>query len=274
MAVSTSIWHDDNAIVGVPQVGAEVDIHQKDSTPKFAIGTIFRRSDGAEFRYSHFGAVCSKAGLLVSQDFSESGTTLIDNIIVAPASCTKPGGETINPGDIGSRYVQAKLGGATQDEYAGGYFCVLDGTGESFTYRIRGNTAAGTPTTGQCWIEFYEPIVIALDATSDIAIVGNKYANLESANAGTDEVIAGVTCTPITDTTSVYAWVQTKGRVAVLQDASVAQTGSACYVSIATAGACTRNLNLPSIHNKQSVIVGYMITPGASTEWSLIELNV
>ena len=50
MAVASNTNYYSNAIVGVPQVGSDINIHQLDSTPKFAVGYGFERADGAKFR--------------------------------------------------------------------------------------------------------------------------------------------------------------------------------------------------------------------------------
>ena len=72
MAIGTGIWFN-NSLVGIPSVASDVDIHRTDvaASAKFAIGTGFERSDGARFRYCHFGASCNR-GIVVATDASES----------------------------------------------------------------------------------------------------------------------------------------------------------------------------------------------------------
>ena len=48
-----------------------------------------------------------------------------------------------------------------------------------------------------------------MNAASDINVVANKYANLEAALVGTDEVPVGVTTRAMT--AAYYGWLQTKG---------------------------------------------------------------
>ncbi len=199
MAVSTSSWFNSGIMV-LPQVGADVDIFAADTTPKFAVGTLFTRSDGAEYVYSHFGAAVGFGGLLVAQDISESGsaygTTTTTGRIYASASTTAIAGETIRPGTKGSHYVELKVGGITADQFAGGYLQILAGAGGSYEYRVKGNTASGAKTSGAAhtyYLELYEPLQQTLDGTTTIRILGSKYANLESATATTDAILAGVT---------------------------------------------------------------------------------
>ena len=145
MAVSTSSYFN-NGIAGQPMVGGDVDIYEKSATPKYAVGQKWTRSDGAEFMYAHFGANVSKAGLVVAQDFSESGTALVDAIVIESGSTTAVADESINPGTAGSRYVQVKLGGATQDQFAGGYLLIADGAGEGFGVSLFTNAEASGKT--------------------------------------------------------------------------------------------------------------------------------
>ncbi len=272
MAVSTSIQHDNN-IVGTPQIGADVDIYETHASPKFPIGQGYERSDGARFRYSHFGVACSKSGLVVAQDFSESGTAQVDSVCVANASTTPVAGEAVSPNNKGSHYIQIAFGGATVDEFAGGYFVVSNGTGIGVTYRIKGNTVSGVPTTGQCYIELFSPLITDLDATSDIGITGNKYANLESATSATDNCVAGITVQSMTAIATVpYGWVQTKGIVGIYTDASPPVTGENVTLSSVTAGNVTE-AHKYGAHQLQP-IVGYCVDPGATTELSSCYINI
>ena len=273
MAVSTSTTHN-NAIVGVPQVGADTDIFETHSSPRYAIGHMYERADGARFRYAHFGALAMVPGLLMAQDFSESGTAKIDDIVVAPTSATKPGDERLNPGALGSRYVQVKAGATTADQFAGGYFWTNDGTGEGYTYRIKGNTAVGTPATGQHYIELYEPLQVALDTSTDIGIYGNKYANLESATAATDAIPVGVNMAIITDSTSVYGWVMTRGVVAIKQDASAPALGDMVELSSATEGNMSDASTAVVGIMGTEALIGVCLDPGASTEYTLCKINL
>ena len=77
MAVSSSSFFS-NAIVGTPQVGADIDVYGSSTSPKFAVGFGFTRADGSKYRYSHFGAATNR-GLCVSTDVSEIQQLYVDN---------------------------------------------------------------------------------------------------------------------------------------------------------------------------------------------------
>jgi hypothetical protein len=68
---------------------------------------------------------------------------------------------------------------ATADMFAGGYIITTDDTGEGKTYRIRGNTASGTPAATYTRLELYDKLQSALDATTDASIFGSGVAGRE-----------------------------------------------------------------------------------------------
>jgi len=210
MAVSTNVWFS-NAIVGVPQVGADVNIYEQHTSPKFAIGQMYERHDGSRYRYSHIGsAIDIPPARMLAQDVSESGQTTLNNKIVAPASC-----QTTTDGTTGSYFMEITLAGVTADQFAGGYCSIPDKTGQGYIYRIKGNTAVNNPATGNFRLHLEDPLVKAVDATSDLNIMGSRWANLEQSTCDTDNVAAGVTLgTWDVSTSSLYGWVQTKGVAA------------------------------------------------------------
>ena len=211
MAVSTNSYFS-NSLQGVPQVAGEVDIFANDASPKFPIGYKLETADGRVFRYSHFGAAVEHAGVVVSSDVSESATVENGLTTVAPASAA-----VTTDGTTGYKFIEVTAAAVTADQYAGGYLTVIAGTGRGYTYRIKGNTACGLPdgpASGNFRLELYDKIQATLNAASDINVIACKYANLEAALVGTDEVPAGITTRGMTS--AYYGWIQTKGPAAVL----------------------------------------------------------
>ncbi len=229
MAIASDVYFS-NAVQGIPQVGGPVDIFAKHATPQHVIGTRIQRQDGNEYVYSHFGADTNR-GILVASDASESSVVDTDNAVIAPASA-----QTTSDGTIGSKFIELTLASVTAAQFAGGYFITTDDTGEGYTYRIKGNTATGNPTTGNIRVELYDPLQVALDATTDLAIQGSLYANLEAGTAATDVAVSGVTVSTMDVSVAAYGWVQTKGIVGILQD-GVVVIGDVVTLSDGVAGA-------------------------------------
>ena len=211
MAVSTSSYFS-NASPGENQTFPG-NLFRSETTPSLPVGFRVALADGRVFRYAHFGAAVNR-GLVVSQDLSESAVVDTDNIIIAPASAV-----TTTDGTINSRFIQLTLASITADQFAGGYLHTTDDTGEGFTYRILGNTATGDPASGDIRLSLADPLQVAVDATTDIAITGSLFANVEAATQATDEVIAGVSMA--TQAAADYGFIQTQGVATVLTQGTV-----------------------------------------------------
>ncbi|MCU0614545.1 MAG: hypothetical protein MUD09_05615, partial [Desulfobacterales bacterium] len=173
MAVSSSSRFSSGTAVGVPQVAGEFNKFDLHKTPQYRLGFKVEDADGNVYRYAHFGADTNR-GVLVAQDVSESSLGDSDNVIVASASCTDT-----TDGTIGSRYIDVTVGiyasttatEITADQFAGGKLITTDDTGEGYTYDIVGNTANSAATIR---IQLKQPLVVAVDATTDFIILGNK----------------------------------------------------------------------------------------------------
>lgn len=205
------------------------DIFALHSTQKYPVGMEVQYGV-RKFRYAHFGADTNR-GVLVSQDISESSVVDTDNIIIASASATDT-----NDGLIGSRFIQITLASTTANQYAGGTFHTTTDTGLGYTYTIRGNTAVGTPVTGDFRLELYEPLKVAVDNTTDLAIFGHPYTNLEIATAATDIAVVGLTVNTMDVSAEAFGFVQTYGPCTGLQDGTIA-VGDQVSLSDGTSGA-------------------------------------
>ena len=249
------------------------NIYQKTAKPKYQLGFQVTRADGARFRYAQYGAATNR-GVLVSQDISETGQVDTDNGMIAPASAT-----TTTDGTVGSRFIQITFTGVIANQFAGGYLILTDDVGEGYTYRIKGNTAAGTPVTGDYRMELYEPLEVAIDATTDYAIIGLPWNDIEVATRTTDSIISGVSCN--TSTAALpFGFVQTCGIVGVLQDIHVPAIGDPVTLSPLTAGSVakyfgTGSLGLSDVAVEGAMpVIGFCVDPGDSTGHTSIFLSL
>jgi hypothetical protein len=274
MAINENTYSS-NAVQGEPIVGADFNIFDTHSTPRYAVGTRIKRQDGNEFVYSHFGANTDR-GLLVAPDISESGVaTVQDNLVKDPATAVV-GPDNKRSGTIGSNSVQITLASIAADAYAGGYFITVDDTGEGYTYRIKGNTATNNPITGDIRIDLYEKLQVALTTATDVMIIPCKYANLEAATGGTDHMAVGVTCSNQVTASTAYGWICVKGVVGGLVDGTIA-LGEAVTLSDGVAGAfqvagggSTAVVDLID----ERVIGECIVAAGASTEHAAFHVNI
>jgi hypothetical protein len=257
MAISTLSYFS-NSIQGIPQIGTDIDLYESRTSPKFAIGYRIQRQDGAEFVYAQFGATTGQ-GMLVSQDLSESSLVDTDDSVIAPASCV-----TITDGTAGQKFLQLTLAAVTANQYAGGYLAITDDSGEGHQYRIKGNDATDNTATGDIRIELHDKLVVALDATSDVSIVGNLYANLEPSTT-TDIAVAGVSV--VAQAAADFGWVQVEGIAQVLTDGTNV-IGSGCIIA-ATAGAVA-----PAVETDILERIGVCIVVGDDTGYSQLKLTL
>lgn len=244
------------------------------ATPKFPLGFRVTRADGSVYRYGQFGAATNRA-VLVSQDISESGQVDSDNAL--PATVTTDATKNFNA--IGSRFVEITMASQIANIFMGGYFITTDDTGESYTYRIKGNTATGNPASGTYYLELYEPLVVALDNTTDFAVIGCIWTNMEVATRATDSILAGVSLR--TSTAALpFAFVQVKGVCGVLQDIHVPAIGDPVCHSTLVAGSIqkyfgTGSLGLSDVAVEgANYVIGYCVDPGDSTGHTAIVLNL
>jgi len=227
MAVSASSLNS-VAVIGVPSVVSEIDLNESGTAAKRALGFKVEDAQGKIYRWAHFGDAVT-AGKLVSNDLSESSLVDSDNIVIAPASSVSG-----TDGAAGSRFVEITLASVTAGQFAGGQLAITDDSGEGYTYDVIGNTATGDPATGNFRLELARPIVVALDATSDICIMGSQYANLEPATT-TDINVVGVSMASMA--AGDYGWIMTKGQVGIL-DQGTTTIGTQCMIGSA-AGSIT-----------------------------------
>lgn len=269
MAISTSSNYYSNAIVGQPMVGADINVYDRNSTPKYAVGFGFIRADGNCFRYVQYGAAVA-AGTLVGNGATNTNLQSTNALVVAPATAQAIANEIITAGSAGSRYVEIILATVANNQFAGGYLVTTKDTGWGYTYRIRGNTATNTPTTGNFRCELYEPIKVALDNTTDIAIAAPKYGNAYNVVPieGSTSNYVGVVMSAASN--SDYGWVCTKGFVGCLTSATNVGQGNVAAASLMS-GAYIQLQTLTSLAFQR---LGTVIVPGVASQLGIINLDL
>lgn len=249
----------------------DFNIFDMHATQRYAVGTRVRRNDGNEYVYAHF-LTDTAQGLVVGPDVSEGGEVAgVDNAVIAPASAA-----TTTDGTVGSKFIQMTNAGIVKDEHAGGYLTIVSGTGSGYTYRIKGNTATDAPASGDVRIELYDPLQVAVDATSDVHILGSKYAQLIAATgaAGEDNLAVGVTCSNMDVSVAPYGWVLVRGVGGATVDGTIA-AGEAVTLSDSTAGtvqvAGGGSTAVADLIDER--VIGQCVIPDASTGLATFQFN-
>lgn len=202
------------ALLDHREVDPSVQWHmQENVAQKYPLGARLSLADGRMFRYSENGSVALTPGLINCSP--DDGAEREDTITAAVA--------------IGARsMVYTAVGTITENQYADGLLCVVDGTGQGLQYKIESHLAIGAASTGV--LNFYDPVVTALDTTSDVMLVKSLY---KSVIVAPDQVVIPTGVAPIPVTANYFFWNQTRGIAPVLAEDS---TGSAATERICTLG--------------------------------------
>lgn len=157
---------------------------------------------------------------------------VVGNVIQAPAISTNFDDLAIPTAVVvGSNQVTVTLGGSavTANQFQGG--TVTFSTGEERTILSH---PAQASTTGKVTLTLDAPLAVVL-TTSNTATMRNLYAGVIQAPTTLTGAVIGVAIYAIP--ANAYGWIQTRGEVGILSDASTGAVGSAIANSAATAGA-------------------------------------
>lgn len=201
------------------------------------VGTRAYLPDGRVFYYTSNSNVALTAGaLLVVPVTTGLNITATDNDITVTDSSANfavgaKKGIVLQESDVDTNDI-------IQNAYAEGYLYTEDGTGEGHTYKIRRHSAfdaSGSSTSKT--IDLYDPIKVALAATSQISFAKNPYSRVITATTAEEEAPLGVAPIAVTASgaaptdvtaasntiTTYFFWAQTWGPCAVeVDDTSVA----------------------------------------------------
>ena len=265
--VNGGLTYNTNSIQGWLNGIDEASIYDVDVRPKFAIGSGFKRADGNIYRYCNFIGTATQ-GVMVSHIVADVDVKYAQPPVIMGTSATQQGGDAIGtyPSRINSRYVLVTGAGAVKDMYAGGYLSVGRGTGAGYSYRIKGNTAAATvnAVANTVIIELYDQLVLALDASTYVSLIGSLYTDLIICTPGTNYLSVGVTQGNMTANT--FGWVCTHGVTQCLVDGTIT-AGDVVQPSVATGGALQAagvgSTDISALIGQN--FVGYCIDPAATT---------
>lgn len=207
-----------------------IDLFQTSTDASLAtlVGSKFDSADGREFALVQNAGTALVSGTLI---MGPKPITNHQNLTVVSFTASSANGN-IPPS------VLVTLGGTlvTANQYQGGYAIVNAGTGIGQTLKIKSHVAQAT-TTGNVSIVLEDSPAVALDATSKVCLRLNPYGSQFGTDFRTSGVIVtdhtavtgqilGVSLSALAATsTSVlsYGFVQSKGAVACLNDATTAQ---------------------------------------------------
>lgn len=224
----------------------ETDLNVLTTTKQTQYGAKGVTEDGRGYRYVGFGGTSTIApGLVVV-----AATTVSAFQGMAITATTVAGANQASANlSLGATQIvltNSSSTAITQDQFAEGTIDLIVGgaaadTGH-YTYRVRGNTAAGAGNVTATYVTVYlaEPLrnTTALVPGTDTAnLIASPYAAVNTST--TAALPVGLTINPVPNTASVtnYGWVQVSGPALVLNDAGATITvGGSFAQSVTTAG--------------------------------------
>lgn len=191
-------------------------IMEESSTQQYALGSRLALADGRAFRYTESGAVALGAGLCVSTPLTglEREDTLTAVVAAGARSLT-----------------YTAVGTLTANQYADGMLCVVDGAGQGLQYKIQNHLAITAAATGV--INLYDPIITALDITTDVILVQNAYKDVVLAP---DQIVQVMGVPGIPVTANYFFWAQTWGICPVLNEDGLGDLATERICSLGTSG--------------------------------------
>lgn len=253
---------------------ASPDIFSESSTQLFPIGTRYEYGENT-YRYAKAGAAI-KAGMIVQAAAITEGDIAVQSAVTA-----------------GDKTISVTTTGTTADnQYDEGYLFITQNNSQAArvggVHRIKSHTSGAS---GTLTFTLYEAIKVALDTSSKVTIIANRYNGVITAAATPTAELVGVTH-PLQDvdatvTSAYYFWLQTHGLAAVVcddvsgldtigQPAFLKQGSTAGNINAINAGASSAvGTTITDTIVNDNFLIGYVVDApgGADADAAIIRLS-
>ena len=199
------------------------DWFEQSITQKHELGARLVTEDGRAFRYARAGAVALGIGEIQQSALYGGSSATVQTDIAVQANAA-----------IGVDAVSVTLDtdAATLNQYAGGYFCISDATGQGQMFRIIGNLVAGAG--GTCKVELDRGLSIAVTTSSKVQMMTDPYNLCVQAPVTTPTGLP-LGIAPIAVDINYYCWLQTWGMCCCLIKTALTM-GTNVLLDVAAAG--------------------------------------
>jgi len=204
-------------------------IYEASTSPLHQIGDRLPLWGGRVFYYASFSTYAAATGDCAAGDLLAADTSYNDQTVLTQVEDYTNDGSNYNPG-IGEKLIEV-TGTGVKNRYVNGTFHTTDATGEGYTYLIKRNSTTGVKlnaddpdlisTLDTFIIELYDGLVVALDNTTEFAIMGNLFANLLPCSQDSDTCAVGVSMIAMDVSDKEYGWVQTWGPATIVSTGTV-----------------------------------------------------
>jgi len=244
--------------------GEVPDVYSESSTQLFQLGTEYKYGENT-YRYAKAGAAI-QAGLVVQAAAITEGDIAVQTAVTA----------------ADKSIAVTTIATTVDNQYDDGYLFVTQNNAQATrvggAYRIKSHTSgvAGTRT-----FTLYDPIKMALDISSKVTIIANRYNGVITAATTPTAELVGVTH-PMQDanntiTDAYYFWLQTHGLASVVCDdvSGLDTIGQRAFVEFGSTAGNVNAINAgvssavgttltDTIYN-DNLLVGYVIdVPGGA----------
>lgn len=194
-----------NILLGSDGISVRQGIYEESSTQKAELGRFLDFEDGRRFRYC-----LANGGITKGHMCSAAAVVANDNTVTQTGMTV-----ALSNGYIGETVINVLLAAATTlNLYEDGWFTVEGGTGLGQIHKIKKNKAGGSSTSSPCELTLYDPLIVALDATSIISLTINRYKDVIVTPVAEVATPIGVPLITITD--NYYFWAQTRGYCCIV----------------------------------------------------------
>lgn len=239
-----------------PQLGVTELINSNElqvvtTTQKFPEGSLlYNVGEDSVYRYVEFGGTTA-AGDMIQAEAPDSAHDDLD-----PSGT----GSTLTKGS--TNIIIADSITLVANEYANGFMKIENDTGQGYRYSIKTHTAPASLGVFTLW----DPgLALALDSTSDVALVKSRYHEVIQAPSTLTGMLVGAGLGVGAD--GSFGWVQTRGPANVLTAGTLVIGNGATVIT--TAGALGPRAETDVLES-----VGKVMDVGPSTEYSLVFLEL
>ena len=235
-------------------------------TKKNRIGARMVLPDGSEFVYAYAGEAIT-AGKVTMQ--AQTASDHIKDLAVPAAYAVGVSQVTVtNSGSAVTGTGRYTGDFTTAGTYENGYLFVNDVDGQGQIWQIQDHSSA--TTSGTITIDFYpnDSVRTALTTSSQVGLAENPYAAVVVWDC--DGILGPVVGIPSCDQTSgYYGWYQVRGPAAVLTNGTFVK-GKNVMSGSTTDGSG----DVMADDSSAEFLIGGCINVGATTEYSLVDLNI
>ena len=223
------------------------NVYAGSTTQGISVGSYAETNDGRGFRYVAVGTLALIPGKVYQgpaedttnyQYLGVAATTATGAVVVTIASSTTIAANAL----------------------AGGLATVA-GTG--YSYKIAANTATSSATG--CVITLEDPLQVTLTTASQLNCSPNPYNGVIVAPTTLTSAPIGIAVAPVA--AASYGWIQTRGLVGALVDASAPAMAQSVAPSAATSGAVKLAVGTQAA-------IGYMAQTGTSAKYCNVFLEI